>query len=237
MEKNKTGKYFKYAIGEIILVVIGILIALSINNWNENRKNHIKWINNTEALIKDLKQDTIALNVVINDINNDKRLLKELAKRLSSSVTTDDTLKKIARYELLIEFKTFRPPNNKTFLSMQANGTIELFDEETYNSLLDLHANQEITESVIKTNNAVYVTQLSNLVSKYSTNTISTIKGPLLEKSWQNADPDDLFRRVEALMSIKGLMNKNSGIRYSDLLSLTENVLSRLIAIKEKETG
>ena len=38
MEKNKPGKYFKYAIGEIILVVIGILIALQINNWNENRK-------------------------------------------------------------------------------------------------------------------------------------------------------------------------------------------------------
>ena len=38
---NKFGKYFKYAIGEIILVVIGILIALQINNWNENRKNKI----------------------------------------------------------------------------------------------------------------------------------------------------------------------------------------------------
>ena len=36
--ENKTGKYFKYAIGEIILVVIGILIAFQINNWNENRK-------------------------------------------------------------------------------------------------------------------------------------------------------------------------------------------------------
>ena len=36
--ENKTGKYFKYAIGEIVLVVIGILIALSINNWNENKK-------------------------------------------------------------------------------------------------------------------------------------------------------------------------------------------------------
>jgi len=32
MEKNKAGKYLKYAIGEIVLVVIGILIALSINN-------------------------------------------------------------------------------------------------------------------------------------------------------------------------------------------------------------
>lgn len=35
-----TSKYFKYAIGEILLVVIGILIALSINNWNESRKNN-----------------------------------------------------------------------------------------------------------------------------------------------------------------------------------------------------
>lgn len=38
METGKTGKYFKYAIGEIVLVVIGILIALQINNWNEGKK-------------------------------------------------------------------------------------------------------------------------------------------------------------------------------------------------------
>ena len=44
--ENKTGKYFKYAIGEIVLVVIGILIALSINNWNQNRLNK-----NEEALL------------------------------------------------------------------------------------------------------------------------------------------------------------------------------------------
>ena len=40
MKKNKTGKYLKYAIGEIVLVVIGILIALQINNWNENKKKY-----------------------------------------------------------------------------------------------------------------------------------------------------------------------------------------------------
>jgi len=37
MGKNKTGKYLKNAIGEIVLVVIGIIIALQLNNWNENR--------------------------------------------------------------------------------------------------------------------------------------------------------------------------------------------------------
>jgi len=39
--ENKTGKYFKYAIGEILLVVIGILIAFSINTCNQNRINKI----------------------------------------------------------------------------------------------------------------------------------------------------------------------------------------------------
>ena len=38
LSEGKTGKYLKYAIGEIVLVVFGILIALQINNWNERRK-------------------------------------------------------------------------------------------------------------------------------------------------------------------------------------------------------
>lgn len=42
LNQGKTGKYFKYAIGEIVLVVIGILIALQINNWNEWRKDRVK---------------------------------------------------------------------------------------------------------------------------------------------------------------------------------------------------
>ena len=41
MEKNKIAKYLKYAIGEILLVVVGILIALQVNSWNENRKAKI----------------------------------------------------------------------------------------------------------------------------------------------------------------------------------------------------
>ena len=61
MEKNKTGKYLKYAIGEIVLVVIGILIALSLNNWNENRKDRKKekiYITNIQ---RDLKAQLVIL--------------------------------------------------------------------------------------------------------------------------------------------------------------------------------
>ena len=57
--ENKTGKYFKYAIGEIILVVIGILIALSINNWNETRK-----IRNTEQQYLHTLKEEFSFNKV-----------------------------------------------------------------------------------------------------------------------------------------------------------------------------
>ena len=57
--ENKTSKYFKYAIGEIILVVIGILIALQINNWNENRKFKNQEIKLVTQLLEDAKNDSI----------------------------------------------------------------------------------------------------------------------------------------------------------------------------------
>ena len=66
LTENKISKYLIYAIGEIVLVVIGILIALSINNWNENRKLENEELNlllevksNLEITLKNFKNDTL----------------------------------------------------------------------------------------------------------------------------------------------------------------------------------
>ena len=59
MEKNKTGKYLKYAIGEILLVMIGILLALQVNNWNENRKNSSIEKETLSNLTADLKSSLV----------------------------------------------------------------------------------------------------------------------------------------------------------------------------------
>ncbi|WP_343485905.1 DUF6090 family protein [Allomuricauda sp. d1] len=53
LSEGKTAQYIKYAIGEIVLVVIGILIALKINNWNEARKNS----NKEKAILKELHNE------------------------------------------------------------------------------------------------------------------------------------------------------------------------------------
>ena len=62
LTENKFSKYLIYAIGEIILVVIGILIALSINTWNEERKDRKIEINYLERLLSEVKKDTASIN-------------------------------------------------------------------------------------------------------------------------------------------------------------------------------
>jgi len=69
MEKNKTGKYLKYAVGEIVLVVVGILIALSINNWNEEHKKKALMITNIKSMAEDIQTD-------IYDIQKAKKSLE-----------------------------------------------------------------------------------------------------------------------------------------------------------------
>jgi hypothetical protein len=61
MEKNKTGKYFKYAIGEIVLVVIGILIALQINNLNESKNLSKREVLLSINLKNEISRDIIGL--------------------------------------------------------------------------------------------------------------------------------------------------------------------------------
>jgi hypothetical protein len=64
MSENKTGRYFKYAIGEIVLVVIGILIALSINNWNQNRINK----QNEKLILKELHKEFISNKIQLDTV-------------------------------------------------------------------------------------------------------------------------------------------------------------------------
>ncbi len=64
--ENKTGKYMKYAIGEIILVVIGILIALQINNWNEHRKLSNEIQNIFTAFENELEKNIESCNSLIS---------------------------------------------------------------------------------------------------------------------------------------------------------------------------
>ncbi|MEM5563868.1 DUF6090 family protein [Psychroserpens sp. AS72] len=89
VDKNKTGKYLKYAIGEIVLVVIGILIALSISNWNEKRK-HNNTIKGVYSIIKsDLLTDIKTIDKVLVSTKFRDSIFKRV---INKEMTYDDYL-------------------------------------------------------------------------------------------------------------------------------------------------
>jgi len=81
--KNKTGKYFKYAIGEIILVVIGILIALQVSNWNKNRLETKNLHSYFEKLIEELEQEILITNLEIESIDSLENMQKRVLEILN----------------------------------------------------------------------------------------------------------------------------------------------------------
>jgi hypothetical protein len=130
MEQNKTGKYIKYAIGEIALVVIGILIALQINNWNEARKETDKLNQVYERILIDVENDLNELTenlafyknqeyvfkAVINDSITPKLLDLGLSRILAQTYTTN--LNKVGVNQL-------KELTNKDNLSLKI---IEIYD-------------------------------------------------------------------------------------------------------------
>jgi len=143
MEKNKTGKYLKYAIGEIVLVVIGILIALSINNWNSKRIENTEEQNVLINLKKDFQLNKENLESVLSD--NEKYLKSDLEilnfGRAKSSIKTE------AEFSILLNDLTalseFFPTNN-SLDNLQNSSSISLIkSQELMNKLSSWKPNVE----------------------------------------------------------------------------------------------
>jgi hypothetical protein len=136
--ENKTGKYFKYAIGEIILVVIGILIALSINNWNEARKDREKEQLFLHKLTSNLSDDISSLK---NIIYSDSLIIQDLNKLMNEILTVDDpkelSFDNNSRYKYLI-FSA----NTSLYDNMISTGQIGLFrNDSIFDALTNYYKN------------------------------------------------------------------------------------------------
>jgi hypothetical protein len=102
INKGETFKYFKYAIGEITLVVIGILIALSINNWNESRQKK-KVLNNIYKIVADdLKKDSTEVAMVLNFMRERKKVFQKI---LNDSLTLNDISNNIIILSILTDVR------------------------------------------------------------------------------------------------------------------------------------
>lgn len=92
LTENKISKYLIYAIGEIVLVVIGILIALQINNWNEGKKLRKSEIKVLEALREGFKADSLDLNINAIALTFASKSGNLILDKLNSSAPYHDSL-------------------------------------------------------------------------------------------------------------------------------------------------
>ncbi len=132
--ENKTGKYLKYAIGEILLVVIGILIALSINNWNEQRKTNELLNLYQENIVFELEQDLKHLSELDSLSKMRKRSLDNYIAYYNSKKIDIDTLKaKVDSIQLQYEiFNT----NSYSVQDLMTTGNLRLFPMHKKNAIL-----------------------------------------------------------------------------------------------------
>lgn len=110
LAEGKTSRYLKYAIGEIILVVIGILIALQINNWNENQKSKKDERYVLTEVLKNLEEDAVLVDEIIIQRQKAKNAIFALQKFVNPEANHVDSLQFYMAN--LLTFERYFPINN-----------------------------------------------------------------------------------------------------------------------------
>ena len=176
--KNKTGKYFKYAIGEIILVVIGILIALQINNWNEQRKEQKRADAFVKKLITQTKYNINETEKSIQRYDN----FYQTSKRLVSIIGNEPSPETDAKIDSLVS-ANFRDYHLNLDLNViieaRENGDLALLHSDTIrHSLYELtKKNDAIIERERITNEDLNILFVPYLNKNYNFRNNSELEG------------------------------------------------------------
>ena len=137
-------KYIKYAVGEILLVVVGILIALQINNWRELKKTEQATIQIYENLLLSLRQDSTDIERILK--YQDHCVAAQIKLLTNSSTQIESQLKDTSIQDLLVDIirgSVSFFPNSGVYNAIISNGDIGLIDNnEIKVSLIQLYDHQ-----------------------------------------------------------------------------------------------
>ena len=155
--ENKAQAYLRYAIGEIVLVVIGILIALQINNWNEERKNRISEADYYFKLLEDVDQDALEIQnqIDINQVRIDNS--NKFIGLLQHGIFTQSEVVQVMLGSISKTTFTFQP-SKAAFEDLKSSGNLGL--------LRDLN---------IKNKLIAYYTKLDGLIDVIDVNSDASI--------------------------------------------------------------
>lgn len=165
LSENKLRKYLLYAVGEIVLVVIGILIALAVNNWNQEKKEQ-RLVDDILVRLKyDLVKDTINFR---NDIIRNTALredLKELLVELYDGIDNMEEVKKMSEtWDQMLD-QAFSP-NDNTYQSMLSSGTLGFIqNQDLKDQIIDLYREYDQTRVLLQSISEWMIGLASNMDS------------------------------------------------------------------------
>ena len=137
LSENKLTKYFFYALGEIVLVVIGILIALQINEWNNAKKSHEKELVYLDEIRVNLQQDIANIDNVLRFNESKIPIIQGMMQIFSDTLTNSE------RVEVFNAFS--KPFTNYEVFSPQRTAFTNMIEAET----IDLVRERELRKALI----------------------------------------------------------------------------------------
>lgn len=232
---NKFSKYLLYAIGEIILVVIGILIALQINNWNEEKKINKSISDHLTILKQNLNEDYDQLTQLHQNMIDNYNYSDSLMMQMKTVIPIDKFTTKYL-VKLLLEYQ-FRPNTNAMETMTQSN-EIPFLKTELQTAILDYYAliksaqeREQISNTQIQSKYEVYINQnYPEIFQKYN-------EWEFL-KDYYKDDPRPISafnkkdfladKTLESLITSRYFQSVALKTFYSDLLVSSSNILKML---------
>lgn len=227
LSESNSGKYLKYAIGEIILVVLGILIALQVNNLNDLRKTKIQKNLLTESLITDLKMDTTMLGQHLKILKEDSAQNLGFIQRMSNSNATIDTLIQIAQFEFNPKLQVNFTFNDNTFQSLMSTGNFNIMDRWVQENILTLNELHNTCISRTNLNASAYVDQVIAYARMYPLRDYGNINphSILAEAIWKKAQYEELGVSLNSLLSIRNVTNLYAIDQINKIQQKTKEIL------------
>lgn len=145
--ENKVSKYLLYSIGEIILVVLGILIALKINNWNDKQKLILQERDLLENVLENIKTDSISIDSVLSATNKNLEVHHNLIRFSKQEISKNevgniDLIRKSEPNQLITQINNPDLPNS-------------LLDQELKKVILNYYLAIEWFEKTVFDNNKI----------------------------------------------------------------------------------
>ena len=199
LTENKLSKYLIYAVGEIILVVIGILIAIQINNWNEQSKTQKSADIQLNQLSQNISDDLIQLDA-LNEVIKTNVIKSQMLSDQFQQIIPFDSL--TTSYITASLFEQNFYANSTAYDKLNKTGEFSILPKDLqmditayYNLLYRIKEREEITNTFIKKEIEPYY---FNHYSKYHRK--GSNKHPLLEDYYQNDKREAIPLDISAIM-------------------------------------